>query len=124
MRKDLRTYFLIFAMHVSGVCTAALMSGARHWQRFREVYFCPPGGCIEESNPWLYAAMVAVMARLCMCSLAAMIRRIREYRRLDANDRPSIVKDLVLSWATVAATPFIAMFCLAVSIVAGVLLWE
>lgn len=124
MRKELRSYFLILAMDVSGVCTAALMSGARHWQRFREVYFCPPGGCIEESNPRLYATTVAVMAGLCMCSLAAMIRRIREHRLLDANNRRSIAKDLVLSRATVAATPFVAMFCLAVYIVAGVFIWE
>jgi len=85
MRKDLRSYFLILAIHVSGVCIIVLMSGARHWQKFREVYFCPLGGCIEKSNPRLYATMVAVMAGLCMCSLAAMIWRIREYRRLDAN---------------------------------------
>ena len=64
------------------------------------------------------------MTGLCMCSLAAMIWRIREYRRLDANNRPSIVKDLVLSRAAAAATPFIAMFCLAVYIVASVFLRE
>jgi hypothetical protein len=68
--------------------------------------------------------MVAVMAGLCVCSLAAMIWRIWEYRHLDANNRPPIVKYLVLSRTAVAATPFIALFGLAIYIVAAVLFWE
>ena len=91
MRRELTLYLQMFVMSLSGISAAALMSGARHWDKFLEVYFCPPGGCFEESNPCLYTTLVVIPVGVCVCSLATMIWRGRRYRSLNPDNPLSLV---------------------------------